>query len=47
MHPYFPQAALRAFHAAHGIRTESWSPLARRSELLAEQVVADVAAAHG
>jgi diketogulonate reductase-like aldo/keto reductase len=26
MHPYFPQAALRAFHAAHGIRTESWSP---------------------
>ena len=47
MHPYFPQAALRAFHAAHGIRTESWSPLARRSELLDEQVVADVAAAHG
>lgn len=47
MHPYFPQDALRAFHAAHGIRTESWSPLARRSELLSEQVVADVAAAHG
>jgi len=47
LHPYFPQGALRAFHAAHGIRTESWSPLARRSELLTEQVVADVAAAHG
>lgn len=47
MHPYFPQDALRAFHAARGIRTESWSPLARRSELLSEQVVADVAAAHG
>ncbi len=47
MHPYFPQRALREFHAAHGIRTESWSPLARRSELLTEQVVADVAAAHG
>ena len=47
LHPYFPQAALRAFHAEHGIRTESWSPLARRSELLSEQVVADVAAAHG
>lgn len=47
MHPYFPQSALRAFHAAHGIRTESWSPLARRSELLGEQVVAGVAAAHG
>lgn len=47
LHPYFPQAPLRAFHAAHGIRTESWSPLARRSDLLAEQVVQDVAAAHG
>jgi diketogulonate reductase-like aldo/keto reductase len=46
MHPYFPQSALRAFHTAHGIRTESWSPLARRSELLSEQVVTDVAAAH-
>lgn len=47
LHPYFPQTALRAFHDAHGIRTESWSPLARRSELLTEQTVADVAAAHG
>lgn len=47
MHPYFPQAALREFHASHGIRTESWSPLARRSELLSEQVIADVASAHG
>jgi len=47
LHPYFPQDALRAFHSAHGIRTESWSPLARRSELLTEQVVHEVAAAHG
>ncbi len=47
LHPYFPQAELRAFHAAHGIRTESWSPLARRSELLTEQVVTDTATAHG
>ena len=39
LHPYFPQGALRAFHAEHGIRTESWSPLARRSELLKEQVL--------
>ncbi len=46
MHPYFPQAELRAFHAAHGIRTESWSPLAKRSELLSEQVIVDIAAAH-
>ncbi|MCR2814895.1 aldo/keto reductase [Microbacterium jiangjiandongii] len=47
LHPYFPQAELRAFHEAQGIRTESWSPLARRSELLAEPVLADIAAAHG
>ncbi|QAY60365.1 aldo/keto reductase [Microbacterium protaetiae] len=47
LHPYFPQVALRAFHAERGIRTESWSPLARRSELLDEQIVKDVAAAHG
>jgi len=47
LHPYFPQAELRAFHAERGIRTESWSPLARRSELLAEAVIGEVAAAHG
>lgn len=47
LHPYFPQDELRAVHAELGIRTESWSPLARRSELLAEPVVADIAAAHG
>lgn len=47
LHPYFPQGALRAFHAEHGIRTESWSPLARRTELLHEQVLTDAAAIHG
>ncbi|PZU41561.1 MAG: aldo/keto reductase [Microbacterium sp.] len=47
LHPYFPQAALRAFHAEHGIRTESWSPLARRSELLTEPLLRDLAAVHG
>ncbi|MDX2376085.1 aldo/keto reductase [Microbacterium sp. LRZ72] len=47
LHPYFPQAELRAFHAEHGIRTESWSPLARRSELLTEPVLGELAEAHG
>lgn len=46
LHPYFPQAELRAFHAEHGIRTESWSPLARRSELLQEQVLQEIAGTH-
>lgn len=47
MHPYFPQGELRAFHAEHGIRTESWSPLARRSDLLAEPLVAQLAQDNG
>jgi diketogulonate reductase-like aldo/keto reductase len=47
MHPYFPQAELRAFHAEHGIRTESWSPLARRSELLHEQVLQELSEIYG
>lgn len=43
LHPYFPQDELRAFHATHGIRTESWSPLAKRSELLTEQILTELA----
>ncbi|MBW9092226.1 aldo/keto reductase [Microbacterium jejuense] len=46
LHPYFPQAELRAFHATHGIRTESWSPLARRTELLNEQILRELAVVH-
>ncbi|MFK4837010.1 aldo/keto reductase [Microbacterium sp. ZW T2_14] len=46
LHPYFPQEALRAFHRTHGIRTESWSPLARRSELLTEQIIHELATIH-
>ncbi|WP_404434461.1 aldo/keto reductase [Microbacterium lacus] len=46
LHPYFPQGALREFHAAHEIRTESWSPLARRTDLLAESVITETATAH-
>lgn len=43
LHPYFPQNELRAFHETRGIRTESWSPLARRSELLTEQILQELA----
>lgn len=46
LHPYFPQAALRAVHERMGVVTESWSPLAKQSELLTEQVVVDIARAH-
>lgn len=47
LHPYFPQNDLRAFHREHGIRTESWSPLARRSELLSEPVIGEIASELG
>ncbi|WP_119695732.1 aldo/keto reductase [Microbacterium halotolerans] len=47
LHPYFPQAELRAFHAEHGIRTESWSPLARRTELLQEESLLALAEKYG
>ncbi|MET9969459.1 aldo/keto reductase [Streptomyces sp. NPDC006356] len=47
LHPYFPQAELRAFHADKGILTESWSPLGRGTDLLDDPVVGAVAKAHG
>ncbi|RKE22076.1 aldo/keto reductase [Streptomyces sp. TLI_171] len=47
LHPYFPQAELRAFHAEHGIATEAWSPLGQGGDLLAEPALLAVAAKHG
>lgn len=47
LHPYFPQAELRAVHESMGIVTESWSPLAKQSELLHEARVTAIAGAHG
>ncbi len=47
LHPYFSQAELRAFHEAHGILTQAWSPLGRKSDLLENPLVADIASAHG
>ncbi len=45
LHPHFPQAELRAWHAEHRIATESWSPLAQ-GDLLANETIAAVAARH-
>ncbi|MGX1542995.1 aldo/keto reductase [Streptomyces adustus] len=47
LHPLFPQAELRAFHESKGIRTESWSPLGRGSEVLTDPAVVAVAEALG
>jgi diketogulonate reductase-like aldo/keto reductase len=46
LHPLFPQEELRAFHAEHGIVTESWSPLGR-GKLLEEAVLTQIAQKYG
>jgi 2,5-diketo-D-gluconate reductase A len=47
LHPTFAQAELRAFHAEHGIVTESWSPLGTREQLMKDEAVVAAAEAHG
>lgn len=47
VHPYFPQDEQLAYHREHGILTEAWSPLGRAKQLIEEQVIGEVAAAHG
>ena len=46
LHPLFPQEEMRAVHDRLGIRTQSWSPLGKRSAPFAEEPVAAAAAAH-
>ena len=43
LHPQFPQAELRAFHAEHGILTESWGPIGQGKGLLENEHVLRVA----
>jgi 2,5-diketo-D-gluconate reductase A len=47
LHPYFPQAGLRAVHDELGIRTQAWSPLGKRQAPFDEPPVADAATGHG
>ena len=47
LHPYLQQEELRAFHAANGILTEAWSPLASGGDVLEDEKVAAIAAKHG
>lgn len=46
LHPYFQQHDSRAFHAKHGIATESWSPLAR-GRVADDPVIRSVADKYG
>nr|WTA00035.1 aldo/keto reductase [Streptomyces sp. NBC_00857] len=45
LHPGLQQAALRDFHAQHGIATEAWSPLAQGA-LLQEEAITEIAGRH-
>jgi 2,5-diketo-D-gluconate reductase A len=47
LHPYLQQAELRDFHAANGILTEAWSPLASGGAVLADDVIRGIADKHG
>lgn len=47
LHPYFAQGSLRAYDQTHGIVTQSWSPLGRKTDLLSHPVLAEIAAEHG
>ncbi len=42
LHPALQQTELRAYHRAHGIATEAWSPLAR-AEVLEDPVIVELA----
>ncbi len=46
LNPYAARPASVAFHAAHGIVTESWSPI-KPSAMLADPVITGIAASHG
>ena len=46
LHPSFQQTTLRAFHAEHGIATESWSPLGQGAGLK-DPTISTIAKKHG
>jgi 2,5-diketo-D-gluconate reductase A len=47
LHPQFPQAELRAYHAEHGIATEAWSPIGQGGDLLEDERLVELARRHG
>jgi 2,5-diketo-D-gluconate reductase A len=46
LHPYLQQNELREFHAANGVVTEAWSPLASGGDVLQDEVIGKVASKH-
>lgn len=46
LHPAFQQHEARAYHEAHGIVTQSWSPIGQGKELLTREPIVRVADKH-
>ncbi|WP_370618014.1 aldo/keto reductase [Mumia sp. Pv 4-285] len=46
LHPHFVQESMRAYDAEQGIVTEGWQPLARKTDLLAQADLAEIAEQH-
>ncbi len=47
LHPHFQQREARAYHEAHGIVTQSWSPIGQGKGLLDDERITRIAAKHG
>ena len=47
LHPRFQQRAARDYHEAHGIVTQSWSPIGQSKSLLEEPSIRFIADKHG
>ena len=47
LHPHHQRREERAYHEAHGIVTQSWSPLGQGGALLNDDTIGRIAAAHG
>lgn len=46
LHPFFNQETQRTYNHEKGIQTQSWSPLARASEVLQDEELQQIASAH-
>ncbi len=46
LHPHFQQREARAYHEAHGIVTQSWSPIGQGKGLLDDERITHIAAKH-
>jgi len=42
LNPRVPRHVERGYHAAHGILTESWAPIGKGSDLLADPVISEI-----